>query len=602
MRRRTKKTIITTTIAIVMGLTSVAPALAQDDPDNGVVLVQDQETGPELDDAPAGEEEEIVEDSSSEPETAQEEVLEEVLKDEPAETEKIKTAAVSESEEESEAEAEKIPIKGFTVEGVRDECLWEDKVYLNVKLKDKSGNKLVRDEDFEVEYVDNDKIGTARVIISGIGNYTGTIEKTFDIKYSACALEVSDIKPQEYTSKMIKPVPEVWFKGKKLKEGKDYTITYSNVISVGDKACVNINGLGIYSGFPGTQSKYFSIIPAQKNEIKASDMTVNFSQGSQILFLNAWGTDVSAKMSYETDSSEVTVDKSGMVKIPAKFMGKFKVTVTAAPTKNCVGATKTITINVPYKYQSSGKVYKSYESAAKEIQKNLSKRKKSFTINLELKTSDKDPGKTLTRLYQYVRCTDNESLRGGQNAFSQIPSLYRVAKNTAIVNGKLYGTIEYRETYRTTYKQDTKLLKAIDKKVKDIGANKGSQSARLKKIYKWITRYVKYSYGSVSEKNKTAYGAFYNKKANCSGYANLMRLMCLSAGIKCHVVGNDTHVWCIVEKGGKWYQCDPCWDAGSSAANWKYYMKKYNSKWKKESNHVLYSGFIKYNDDVKLAK
>ncbi|MEI3377526.1 MAG: hypothetical protein V8R08_06855 [Coriobacteriales bacterium] len=44
-----------------------------------------------------------------------------------------------------------------------------------------NGTKLVKDVDYTLEYVDNDQIGTATVIIKGIGNFTGTKVAQFQI-------------------------------------------------------------------------------------------------------------------------------------------------------------------------------------------------------------------------------------------------------------------------------------------------------------------------------------------------------------------------------------------------------------------------------------
>ena len=41
--------------------------------------------------------------------------------------------------------------------------------------------KLVKDQDYTVSYENNSEIGTALMVVTGIGNYTGTIEESFDI-------------------------------------------------------------------------------------------------------------------------------------------------------------------------------------------------------------------------------------------------------------------------------------------------------------------------------------------------------------------------------------------------------------------------------------
>lgn len=45
-----------------------------------------------------------------------------------------------------------------------------------------NGTSLVKDKDYTVTFKNNDSVGTATTIINGIGNYSGTIEKTFQIK------------------------------------------------------------------------------------------------------------------------------------------------------------------------------------------------------------------------------------------------------------------------------------------------------------------------------------------------------------------------------------------------------------------------------------
>lgn len=48
-------------------------------------------------------------------------------------------------------------------------------------VKDAVGNKLTTGKDYSVKYSGNVKVGTAKAVITGTGNYTGTITKTFKI-------------------------------------------------------------------------------------------------------------------------------------------------------------------------------------------------------------------------------------------------------------------------------------------------------------------------------------------------------------------------------------------------------------------------------------
>ena len=92
--------------------------------------------------------------------------------------------------------------------------------------------KLVKD--YTVTYEDNINIGTSKKItIKGKGNYTGTKYVYYVIcKYNLYNVNVSAIADQEYTGKEIKPKNfKVTYKGKTLKEGKDYIINYPSYSS-----------------------------------------------------------------------------------------------------------------------------------------------------------------------------------------------------------------------------------------------------------------------------------------------------------------------------------------------------------------------------------
>ena len=91
------------------------------------------------------------------------------------------------------------------------------------------GSTLLKlNKDYTVKYFDNKNVGTARIEITGKGNYTGKIEKTFNILAKNLADE--DITADNlYTSasknnNKVKVNPVVKRDGKKLKAGKDYTV------------------------------------------------------------------------------------------------------------------------------------------------------------------------------------------------------------------------------------------------------------------------------------------------------------------------------------------------------------------------------------------
>ena len=127
----------------------------------------------------------------------------------------------------------------------------------NVKLGDKT---LTQGTDYEVLYKDNVNVGTGKVIIKGIGNYVGRIEKTFAInKISISKAKVSGIKNVTFAGKSVSQNVVVKDGSKTLKKGVDYKVTYSSNTKVGT-ATVIITGINNYSG---TIKKTFKITLAK---------------------------------------------------------------------------------------------------------------------------------------------------------------------------------------------------------------------------------------------------------------------------------------------------------------------------------------------------
>ena len=125
------------------------------------------------------------------------------------------------------------------------------------------GKTLKSGTDYTVSYSNNIKVGTAKVTITGKGNYTGTISKTYSIKNDFKKATVSGISTKAFTGKNITQSITVKYNGKTLKNGTDYTVSYSSNKGIGT-ATVKIAGKGSYTG---TITKTFKINPA-KQEIQ----------------------------------------------------------------------------------------------------------------------------------------------------------------------------------------------------------------------------------------------------------------------------------------------------------------------------------------------
>ena len=146
---------------------------------------------------------------------------------------------------------------------------------VTVKL---NGKTLKNGTDYTVSYSNNTKVGTAKVTITGKGNYTGSVSKTYSIKNNFKKATVSGISTKAFTGKNITQSITVKYNGKTLKNGTDYTVSYSSNKNIGT-ATVKVTGKGSYTG---TITKTFKINPAkqeiQKLTAKSKAFFVDWAQ------------------------------------------------------------------------------------------------------------------------------------------------------------------------------------------------------------------------------------------------------------------------------------------------------------------------------------
>ena len=189
---------------------------------------------------------------------------------------------------------------------------------VTVKL---NGKTLKNGTDYTVSYSNNTKVGTATVKITGKGNYTGSVSKTYSIKNNFKKATVSGISNKSYTGKNITQSITVKYNGKTLKNGTDYTVSYSNNKNIGT-ATVKIAGKGSYTG---TITKTFKINPAkqeiQKLTAKSKAFFVDWAQKG-----SATGYEIQyATNSKFTSAKKVTITNNKTdTKTISKLSGKKK--------------------------------------------------------------------------------------------------------------------------------------------------------------------------------------------------------------------------------------------------------------------------------------
>ena len=246
----------------------------------------------------------------------------------------------------------------------------EVRVSLQKKVKGKDGKMVTqttylweyddyyKEGDYKVSYLKNVDAGTATVVITGVGGYTGTVKKTFKITQADLAAEGTEAKigvadSIPFAKNGAKPAIVVTAKMANgntvtLKEGKDYTITYANnkAVSEGKNLTekklplITVKGKG---NFKGSIKQTFTIInksladaenpitvtvadvPANKNKGKFVSKPVVTDENGTKLKEN---TDYKLSYSLLTETGAVELDtKTGIVNEPGSTV---RITITGA--------------------------------------------------------------------------------------------------------------------------------------------------------------------------------------------------------------------------------------------------------------------------------
>lgn len=193
--------------------------------------------------------------------------------------------------------------------------------------------------------------GTVTVKITGKGNYTDSITRTYsieplDISSEDSGITVSDIPDQVYSGNVLRPTVTVNHTvdgvTQPLTQGTEYTIEYAHNQAVGT-ATVTIKGKGNYQG---TITKEFTIKPIDLNSNnisipKLSDRTYTGEEIKPELKVTRGGQELAEGTDYTWQAAGGAVDAAG------KITGYGDVTITIEGKGNYGGTvTRTFTVNV----------------------------------------------------------------------------------------------------------------------------------------------------------------------------------------------------------------------------------------------------------------
>lgn len=193
---------------------------------------------------------------------------------------------------------------------------------------------LVDGVDYKAEYINNLDVGTASVILSGIGAYTGTKKVTFKITGTSIkGAVITGLEDRQYNGRVWEPEITVTHKGKHLLKNTDYKVSYTRNNEAG-KAMVVVEGIGAYTGII---KKSFRITAYDIENIEgqlSQDITCKYLKGGSRpkVVLNFAGKalkeGVDYTVSYRNNKSVTTAETRKLPNIIIKGKGNFKGSIT----------------------------------------------------------------------------------------------------------------------------------------------------------------------------------------------------------------------------------------------------------------------------------
>jgi hypothetical protein len=197
-----------------------------------------------------------------------------------------------------------------------------------------TGTTLTQGTDYTVSYINNVSAGTATIIVTGIGSYTGTATGSFEIEplymdgywYGEATLSTNSFAYNG--GKAIQPQPTVTYEGKTLTKDKDYTLSYeSDCGSVGGHY-VTVLGKGNYTG---SMTCYYNVFDntISSNRIEVWDTEYTYTGSAitpDISVSNADGNILTKNKDYTVSYTNNTNVGTGSITI--KGIGDYTGTVT----------------------------------------------------------------------------------------------------------------------------------------------------------------------------------------------------------------------------------------------------------------------------------
>ncbi len=297
---------------------------------------------------------------------------------------------------------------------------------------------LMEGSDYTVSYSDNKEIGTAKITLTGIGNFCDS--RFFYFEITECNIKnatIGKIADQFCTGKAVKPDVSVKLGSTKLKKDQDYTVTYSNNKKAGT-ATVTISGIANYTGTAKTTFKIVNKV----NNVKAASAGYNSVKLSWDKLNNATGykiyraekkdgsykciKTISDKDTTTYTDKKLTCGKKYYYKVApykSSTVGKKSSAVSAKPSlakpKSVAATAKgSKTVNVSWKKVSGASGYEVYRADSKKgTYKKVATIKKGSTVSYKNKKLKKG-----TTYYYKVRAYRTVGKKKVYSSYSSVVS------------------------------------------------------------------------------------------------------------------------------------------------------------------------------------
>ncbi|SFA69904.1 hypothetical protein SAMN05216249_10194 [Acetitomaculum ruminis DSM 5522] len=225
-----------------------------------------------------------------------------------------------------------------------------------VTVVNKEGEKLKKDTDYTVKYIDNKNVSDkAVVVVEGMGLYKGIVEKTFTINPLKLTKSNVKLSKQSVTYNGKVQTPKITVKNaenKQLVKGKDFTVVTSKTAKNAGKYTYIIKGKNNYTG--EIKVTYEIKKASQKITNVTKSKTIAYKKVAQKAQTFNLVAKAASKLTYVkvSGNKNIQISKSGKVTVKKglkKGTYKIKVKLTAAKTSNYNAATSTNTITVKVK-------------------------------------------------------------------------------------------------------------------------------------------------------------------------------------------------------------------------------------------------------------